>query len=256
MSSTASSHDEARVELMRRAALPPELIDVPALRQALEAAEAAGVSKMLVSAAKSHMRDAQKVQQQSTVAGSSGGAGRSTAQAADDAVDQRLADAITRIRLADSTLTARAVHSALVQEVEWCELSLADVKRTSSKMVKLAAQASSTPSTSANVPPSQVQERSSTVLGISGGDVMVPGAQAPVQAPPCCANCGKAEGDGVTLKICERCKEDGLTPLISCSVSCFEAQWPEHKKQHKRHRMCCRVVAVLDSRYPSPPEYR
>ena len=142
MSSTASSHDEARVELMRRAALPPELIDVPALRQALEAAEAAGVSRMLVSAAKSHMRDAQKVQQQSTVDGSSGGAGPSTAQAADDAVDQRLADAITRIRLADSTLTARAVHSALVQEAEWCELSLADVKRTSSKMVKLAAQAS------------------------------------------------------------------------------------------------------------------
>ena len=80
---------------MRRAALPPELIDVPALRQALEAAEAAGVSKMLVSAAKSHMRDAQKVQQQSTVAGSSGGAEPATAQAADDAVDQRLADAIT-----------------------------------------------------------------------------------------------------------------------------------------------------------------
>ena len=261
MSSTASSHDEARVELMRRTASPPELIDVPALRQALEAAEAAGVSKLLVSAAKSHMRDAQKVQQQSTVAGSSGGAEPSAAQATDDAVDKRLADAITRVRLTDSTLTARAVRSALVQEAEWCELSLADVKRTSSKMVKLAAQASSTPSTSASLPPSQVQERSSTVLGISGGDVMMPGApaalrEAPVQAPPCCANCGKAEGDGVTLKICERCKEDGLTPLMSCSVSCFEAQWPEHKKQHKRHRMCCRVADALGSHRPSPPEYR
>ena len=142
MSSTASSHDEARVELMRRAALPPELIDVPALRQALEAAEAAGVSRMLVSAAKSHMRDAQKVQQQSTVAGSSGGAGPSTAQAADDAVDQRLADAITRVRLADSTLTARAVHSALVQEAEW--LLFLPMSR-AGKMVKPGA-ASSTPS--------------------------------------------------------------------------------------------------------------
>ena len=55
---------EARTQLKLLASVPADAIDVPALRQAIETARAAGVSAMLLRAAASNLQDAIAQQQQ------------------------------------------------------------------------------------------------------------------------------------------------------------------------------------------------
>ncbi len=60
----------------------------------------------------------------------------------------------------------------------------------------------------------------------------------------CCANCGKAEGDDVKLKICTACK------LVKyCGVECQKNHRPRHKKECKK-----RMAEIRDDRLFTQPD--
>jgi hypothetical protein len=45
----------------------------------------------------------------------------------------------------------------------------------------------------------------------------------------CCAECGKDEGGGVSLKACMSCKD-----VKYCGSACQKKHWPTHKKACKK----------------------
>lgn len=118
---------EARSELKRLATAPPELMDVPALRLALEVAVAVGLPAFLVRAARANMEDAEAIQAHLTP-GTSGSGPLST--------EESLLEAVTRIRDQLGMPATKQVHAALILEEQWSQISLSDVKRACSKAAK------------------------------------------------------------------------------------------------------------------------
>lgn len=162
--------------------------------------------------------------------------------------EDQLREAISRVRIAkQEVLSAKEVHAALQQESAWRQLTLSEVKRTSSKMAKQAAAGATATQSSGS---QAAATSSSPVFGVSLGErgSVRPGglpaelATAPPTTVKCCAVCGKSD---VPLKTCERCVRDGLTGIRICSQQCWESVWPQHKKQHKRLRMVHAAEAMV-----------